>query len=758
MSPLEFDDRIVAQLEQAYRGRDMARRRGLVRDALGARPGDRVLDVGCGPGFFELELLEEVGPEGSVLGVDASGASIAVARSRSGGHDNVAFQEADATALPVGDAEFDRAFSVQVLEYVPDVDAALRELRRALRPGGRVVAWDVDWATVSMRTADEERMQRGAVHLGRAPRPSLAAAQPHRAPARAGFEDVRMEVHPFATNELSRGHLRRLPRPLRRAVRGHAGGRRPGRTSSAAGGAGRVLLRVHSVLLRGARRPARFEAVFRDDPPALELRGLTKRYDDGTLAVEDFDLEIPAGAFFGLLGPNGAGKTTLISAVCNLIRVSEGEVLVFGEPAKSLLARSWIGLAEQDINLDRFLTVRETLTYHGGYFGMQRDESEERAEEMIAAFGLQGKRDTRAPKLSGGQRRRLLLARALMHRPRLVILDEPTAGVDFELRTELWRYIRQLHAEGTTILLTTHYLEEAEELCEEIALIRDGRLIARDSAEGLRDELRRRPPAGRLRQGDGRGPRMTGMLWLCRRETLRVSKLWTQTVLAPVVSSLLFILVFGLSLGSRIKQVGDVDYDVFIVPGLITMAMAQAAYANNASSIFQARFDRYINDVLSAPMKPWQMTLGYTVGGLFRALAIGGALLACAAILVGVPVERPFALIAAVVLGLVLFASLGLVVGIYAETWDHTTFIANIVILPLAFVGGVFYSVDVLPAPWHELSHVNPVFYLVNAVRFGFLGEADVSVWLALGVTAALALPTYLWAQWLFTTGRKLKD
>ncbi|MBN1530311.1 MAG: ABC transporter permease [Thermoleophilaceae bacterium] len=251
---------------------------------------------------------------------------------------------------------------------------------------------------------------------------------------------------------------------------------------------------------------------------------------------------------------------------------------------------------------------------------------------------------------------------------------------------------------------------------------------------------------------------MTGMLWLCRRETLRVSKLWTQTVLAPVVSSLLFILVFGLSLGGRIKQVGDVDYEVFIVPGLITMGMVQAAYANNASSIFQARFDRYINDVLSAPMKPWQMTLGYTVGGLFRALAIGSALLVAAAILVGVPVERPFALAAAVVLGLILFASLGLVVGIYAETWDHTTFIANIVILPLAFVGGVFYSIDVLPSPWHELSHVNPVFYLVNAVRFGFLGEADVSVWLSLGVTAALAVPTYLWAQWLFTTGKKLKD
>jgi len=229
--------------------------------------------------------------------------------------------------------------------------------------------------------------------------------------------------------------------------------------------------------------------VFQEPAPALSIRGLTKRYDDGTLALEDFDLDIPAGSFFGLLGPNGAGKTTAISAVCNLIRVTAGEILVFGEPAKTLKARSWIGLAEQDINLDRFLTVRETLVYHGGYFGMGRDEAEQRAEEMIGVFALEGKRDVRAPKLSGGQRRRLLLARALMHRPRLVILDEPTAGVDVELRMELWRYIRQLHAEGTTILLTTHYLEEAEQLCEEIGLIQGGRLIARDTAQGLRDHF-----------------------------------------------------------------------------------------------------------------------------------------------------------------------------------------------------------------------------------------------------------------------------
>ena len=221
--------------------------------------------------------------------------------------------------------------------------------------------------------------------------------------------------------------------------------------------------------------------------PALQLEALTKHYDDGTVALQDFDLTVPDGAFFGLLGPNGAGKTTLISAVCNLIRVTSGELRVFGEPADSLKARSWIGLAEQDINLDRFLTVEETLVYHGGYFGMSKTQAEARAAEMIEAFDLRAKTDVRTPKLSGGMRRRLLLARALMHRPRLVILDEPTAGVDFELRHELWRYIRRLHSEGTTILLTTHYLEEAEELCEEIALIKGGRLIARDSAHALRE-------------------------------------------------------------------------------------------------------------------------------------------------------------------------------------------------------------------------------------------------------------------------------
>jgi len=220
--------------------------------------------------------------------------------------------------------------------------------------------------------------------------------------------------------------------------------------------------------------------------PALDLTGLTKRYDNGFLALDAFDLAVPDGAFFGLLGPNGAGKTTLISAVCNLIRVTAGEIAVFGVPNDQPAARKMIGLAEQDVNLDRFLDVEETLLYHGGYYGMTRADARRRAAEMMDVFDLRAKANVRAPMLSGGMRRRLLLARALMHEPPLVILDEPTAGVDFELRLELWAYIRRLHSLGTTILLTTHYLEEAEELCEEIALIRGGRLLARDSAPGLR--------------------------------------------------------------------------------------------------------------------------------------------------------------------------------------------------------------------------------------------------------------------------------
>jgi ABC-2 type transport system permease protein len=251
--------------------------------------------------------------------------------------------------------------------------------------------------------------------------------------------------------------------------------------------------------------------------------------------------------------------------------------------------------------------------------------------------------------------------------------------------------------------------------------------------------------------------RHRGLIALSGRESARVLKLWTQTIAAPVLSSMLFILVFGLSLGGRIKQVGGVDYEVFIVPGLITMAMAQAAYSNNSSSVFQARSDRYLHDVLSAPMRAWEVNLGLSLGGVVRAPAIGIGLLAIAAPVTGVPVREPLVLAVALTLVLALFASLGVLVGVYAETWDQAGFVNNIVILPLSFLGGVFYSVDLLPSPWLQVSHLNPIFYLINAVRYGFLGTSDVPIGLALAVTAALAAGVVAWSAAMFRSGRRLK-
>src|SRR4051794_30909829 len=221
--------------------------------------------------------------------------------------------------------------------------------------------------------------------------------------------------------------------------------------------------------------------------PALEITDLVKRYPTGVEALRGVSLDIADGEFFGLLGPNGAGKSTLIHCTTGLAAPTSGAIRVFGHDAidNYEAARVAVGLAPQDLNLDWFLTLEETLDYHGGYFGMPKKDRRERSKELLEAFSLTAKKDDRTRTLSGGMKRRLILARALMHRPKLLILDEPTAGVDVELRLELWHYVQRINAEGTTILLTTHYLEEAEQLCDKIAFINDGQIVA----TGTSDEL-----------------------------------------------------------------------------------------------------------------------------------------------------------------------------------------------------------------------------------------------------------------------------
>ena len=224
MSQLAFDDTMATRLEVVYRTRDILRRRQLVREALGARPGERILDVGCGPGFYVAELLEQVGSAGAVVGVDSSPQMLAFAARRCDKYDNVSFHEADATSLPVHDATFDAALSIQVLEYVSDIHAALAEMHRVLRPGGRVVIWDVDWATLSLHSSDPARTERVLrawdAHLAHPSLPRTLAASIRS----AGFENARLDAHAFASVEFTPGvYFYSLLPLIEQYVKGRAG-------------------------------------------------------------------------------------------------------------------------------------------------------------------------------------------------------------------------------------------------------------------------------------------------------------------------------------------------------------------------------------------------------------------------------------------------------------------------------------------------------------------------------------------------------
>lgn len=219
---------------------------------------------------------------------------------------------------------------------------------------------------------------------------------------------------------------------------------------------------------------------------ALSIQNLVKRYGHFT-AVDHLSLEVPEGEFFGFLGPNGAGKTTTINAIVGLVKFQEGSIKVCGHDvvADYRKARACIGLAPQEFNFDRYLTIREVLIYTAGYFGIPAKEAKHRADQMLKQFELDSKRDVDYTKLSGGMKRRLSLARALIHQPRVLILDEPTAGVDVELRLELWDVLADLNRQGLTIILTTHYLEEAQHLCKRIGIINHGRIVALDQTQAL---------------------------------------------------------------------------------------------------------------------------------------------------------------------------------------------------------------------------------------------------------------------------------
>ncbi len=217
----------------------------------------------------------------------------------------------------------------------------------------------------------------------------------------------------------------------------------------------------------------------RDALQALSIKRLTQTYANGNQALKGIDFDIEAGDFYALLGPNGAGKTTAIGIICSLITKTGGEVEIFGHNIERELeaAKSCIGLVPQEINLNLFDTVLNIVVNQAGYYGIGRELAMKRAEEYLGELKLWDRRFEQARSLSGGMKRRLMIARALIHEPRLLILDEPTAGVDIEIRRSMWGFLRRINAEGTTIILTTHYLEEAESLCRHVAIIDEGEII-----------------------------------------------------------------------------------------------------------------------------------------------------------------------------------------------------------------------------------------------------------------------------------------
>lgn len=228
------------------------------------------------------------------------------------------------------------------------------------------------------------------------------------------------------------------------------------------------------------------------DVPALKIEHLSKTYANGFSALKDVSLTVPQGGFFALLGPNGAGKSTMIGIISSLFKPTSGSVHIFGTDllAQPSTAKQYLGVVPQEFNFNQFEKVEDILITQAGYFGIAAKDSKPRAKKLLTALGLWDKRDNKARELSGGMKRRLMIARALIHKPKLLILDEPTAGVDIELRRSMWEFMQQINVEeNTTIILTTHYLEEAEQLCRRIAILDRGEIRINTEMKDLLAQL-----------------------------------------------------------------------------------------------------------------------------------------------------------------------------------------------------------------------------------------------------------------------------
>ena len=421
-------------------------------------------------------------------------------------------------------------------------------------------------------------------------------------------------------------------------------------------------------------------------------------------------------------------------------------------------------------------------------------------------------------------KRRLLIAKALVHRPRVAFLDEPTAGVDVELRRDLWTYVRKLRAEGTTIVLTTHYLEEAEELADRVAVIDHGELITVDKPDALlmastarsgcasrsprrspcraADGCARSAPRSTTRRiecdrcpieatlGDaarrasprcpiacidvrteqpsleqvflaltetGRGMNLIGFRTLLAKETRRFLKVPGQTVAQPVVTTALYFLVFGFALGGRCARSTASPTCASSCPAWSCWSLIQNAFLNTASSMFITKMQGTIVDLLVAPLAPLELLGAFTLAAVVRGLLVGGIAWLVAAIFTGFASRTPAGCSPSRCSSRRRSRSSGSSIAIWSDKFEQLNFIPTFVITPLTFLGGVFYSARMLPEPWTTITKLNPILYMVEGLRYGFLGQSSASPWLGLILTLLLTILSALVVWVMLARGYKLR-
>jgi ABC-2 type transport system permease protein len=571
---------------------------------------------------------------------------------------------------------------------------------------------------------------------------------------------------------------------------------------------------------------SRGEQVARRPPPMSDIvtvEDLRKVYASGFEALKGVSLSIREGELLALLGPNGAGKTTLISAICGLVTPSGGRVAIGGHDIQTdyRRARALVGLVPQDISLEPFERVINTVRFSRGLFGKPRDDAH--LERVLKQLSLWDKRDSKVVELSGGMKRRVLIAKALSHEPRVLFLDEPTAGVDVELRKGMWETMRQLKAEGVTIILTTHYIEEAEAMADRIGVIDKGRiLLVEDKAalmtrmgrkqmtielhqaitavppslsrhgleiadegrtlvytydtKGERTGITRFSPTSRRRGSccatcrPGRARSRTSswasggraMNWQAIRaiyvfEMSRTFRTLLQSVVSPVVSTSLYFVVFGAAIGSRIQEVDGVSYGAFIVPGLIMLSVMMQAVSNASFGIYFPKFIGTIFELLSAPVNFIEIVIGYVGAAATKSLIIGLIILATSFLFVDLRIQHPIIMLGFLVLTCLSFSLLGFIIGIWARNFEQLQLVPLLVVTPLVFLGGSFYSITMLPPVWQTITLFNPVVYLVSGFRWSFFGLSDVPVGLSLLAILGFTGLCLAAIWWIFRTGWRLR-